>query len=108
MRILLDVCLPRQLRRDLVGHDVRTVAAMGWAGIRNGALLRLAEGSFNVFVTIDQNIPYQQALRGMSIAMVILSAVDHRIETLQPLMGNVLAAIDQINPGEVVRITAAG
>ena len=80
---------------------------MGWAGIKNGALLRLAANSFDVFVTIDQNIPYQQALRGMNIAIVISNAIDNRIETLQPMMANVLAIVDHVNPEEIVRVTAA-
>ena len=61
MRILLDECLPRRLRRGLPGHEVRTVQELGWAGTKNGALLRraMAEG-FEVFVTVDRNLEYQQ------------------------------------------------
>lgn len=58
MRILLDECLPRQLKSDLIGHDVATVPEMGWRGLKNGELIRRAENSFDVFVTIDQGLQY--------------------------------------------------
>lgn len=61
MRVLLDECAPRKLRHDLPGHDVRTVAKMGWAGTRNGSLLRKAAGAFDIFLTVDQGIEFQQA-----------------------------------------------
>ena len=60
MRILLDECVPRKLTRELPGHECRTVTEMGWAGIKNGRLLRLAENQFDVFLTADQNLQYQQ------------------------------------------------
>lgn len=56
MRVLLDECVPRQLRRELPGHDVRTVQEMGWTGTENGALLHLANGRFDVLLTVDQRI----------------------------------------------------
>lgn len=62
MRILLDECLPRKLKKDLIGHDVLTVPEMGWRGVKNGELLRRAKNSFDVFVTIDQGLQYQQNL----------------------------------------------
>jgi len=74
MKILLDECLPRQLRHDLPDHDVTTVAAMGWAGTKNGALLRLAASDFDVFITIDRNIAYQQRLQMPNMAVILLVA----------------------------------
>ena len=59
MRILIDECLPRKLKRELPEHDAQTVAEMGWSGTKNGALLRLMNGKFDVFITIDQNLKYQ-------------------------------------------------
>jgi hypothetical protein len=56
MKILLDECMPRQLKTDLAGHVTRTVVEMGWAGTKNGALLRLAETQFDVFLTVDRRI----------------------------------------------------
>lgn len=60
MRVLLDECVPRALRQDLPGHDVKTVGEAGWAGVKNGALLRLAETAFDVLLTVDRNLEYQQ------------------------------------------------
>ena len=60
MRVLLDECLPRRLKRELVGHDARTVPEMGWASRRNGELLALAAAEFDVFLTVDRNLSYQQ------------------------------------------------
>jgi hypothetical protein len=62
MRLLLDECMPRRLKQELFGHDVSTVQEMGWAGIKNGALLQLASGSFDALLTVDQGIEYQQNL----------------------------------------------
>jgi len=59
VRVLLDECVPRQLRSDIVGHDVRTVADMKWAGIKNGELLRRAAAEFDVFLTTDRNMESQ-------------------------------------------------
>ena len=60
MRILLDECLPKRLKRDLTGHTARTVPEMGWAGKENGELLALATGQFDVFLTVDRNLSFQQ------------------------------------------------
>lgn len=62
MRVLLDECLPRQLKWQLPGHDVATVPERGWAGTKNGELLRLAAAEFDVFVTVDQNLRFQRNL----------------------------------------------
>jgi predicted nuclease of predicted toxin-antitoxin system len=104
MRILLDECLPRRLGRALAGHDVMTVPAMGWAAIKNGALLRLADASFDVFITVDRNLQYQQSLRGLKMAIIVLSAPSNRIGALQPLMSDVSAILEQIQPGDVVQV----
>jgi uncharacterized protein DUF5615 len=105
MKILLDECLPRQLRREISGHDVTTVAAMGWAGTKNGALLRLAaDAAFDVFITIDGNMEYQQRLRMPNMAMILLAAPDNRLGTLRPLMADVLSALPNIRAGDVRRI----
>ena len=78
MRVLLDESLPRRLARLLPEHDVRTVAAMGWTGIQNGELLRLAVGSFDAFLTADQNLEHQQNLDTLPIAVVVLTAPTNR------------------------------
>lgn len=60
MKILIDECIDRRLSRDFVGYEVKTVPQMGWAGIKNGRLLRLASSQFDVFITVDQHLPFEQ------------------------------------------------
>ena len=74
MRVLLDECLPRRLKRELAGHETRTAPEMGWASKRNGELLALAVGQFDVFLTADRNLSYQQDLSSFDIAVVAASA----------------------------------
>jgi predicted nuclease of predicted toxin-antitoxin system len=71
MRVLLDECVPRALRRELPDHDVKTVAEVGWAGLKNGELLQRATLQFDVLLTIDRNLEYQQNFAGLSLAVVI-------------------------------------
>ncbi|MGA7730605.1 MAG: DUF5615 family PIN-like protein [Chloroflexia bacterium] len=104
MRILLDECVPRPLRNELPGHDVRTVRQMGWLGTENGDLLRLAETTFDIFVTVDQNLPYQQNASDYDIAVVVLAARSNRLQDLQPLMVAVLQVLEMIQLGTVIRI----
>jgi hypothetical protein len=84
MRILLDESLPRTLRAELLEHSVKTVVEMGWSGIKNGELLRRAADRFDVFVTADQNLPYQQNLSALPVSVVVLAARTNRIEALRP------------------------
>src|SRR5215213_88544 len=86
MRVLLDECLPRKLKRELLGHEVKTVPEAGWSGKKNGELLRLAGEAFDVFVTVDQNLRYQQNLVTVPLAVILLIARDSRLETLLPLI----------------------
>jgi predicted nuclease of predicted toxin-antitoxin system len=107
MRVLLDEQLPRKLARDLVGHEVDTVQQKGWAGLRNGDLLKAAaEAGLEVFVTKDQSLEFQQNLKNSGIAVIVLVAPSHDIEVLRPLVPAVMAAIEGILPGEVRRVTA--
>jgi hypothetical protein len=106
MRVLLDECLPRKLKRELSGHEVRTVPEAGWAGIKNGRLLRLAEVDFDVFVTIDNNLPFQQDLASFELGVVILNAPDNKLGSLQPLMPQVLIVLSVIQPGQVIEVAA--
>jgi hypothetical protein len=84
--VLLDECVPRRLRRELIEHDVLTVTEQGWSGIKNGKLLALAEVEFDVFLTVDQNLKYQQNLRAFKIGIILLVARNNRLKTLLPLM----------------------
>jgi predicted nuclease of predicted toxin-antitoxin system len=104
MQVLLDECLPRKLKSTLPGHHVRTVPEMGWAGTKNGALLRLAEAQFAVFITADQNVEYQQHLQSTILGIVVLIAPNNRFPTLEPVMIQVAQALQTIQPGDLVHI----
>jgi len=106
MRILLDECVPRRLKRDFGPHAANTVTEMGWSGIKNGALLDLAESQFDAFLTVDRNLPYQQNLSKRAIPVIVLVAKDNNRETLQPLIAAVLGALETAQAGEVVLIGA--
>ena len=105
MKVLMDECLPRKLKRHLSDHNVSTVPEMGWAGIKNGALLRLMEPVFEAFITIDNNMQYQQNLGSLQIGIVVLVAPDNTLETLLPLTSHVSQALDSIQPGQIVRVS---
>lgn len=104
MRVLLDECLPRRLKKHLAGHEVLTVPEAGWAGKRNGELLRLAAGKIDVFLTIDSNLTFQQNLTEVSFGVVVLSAPTNRLEELLPLVPGILTALESLTPGQVVRV----
>jgi predicted nuclease of predicted toxin-antitoxin system len=107
MRILLDECVPRRLRRRFPSHDVRTVPEMGWSGKKNGELLQLMNGQgFEVLVTVDQNIRHQQNLQTAGVAVIVLVASSNRLADLVPLMPSALVSLGSINPGDIVEITA--
>ena len=103
MRIILDECLPARLRRELPGHEVRTVAHMGWSGIKNGKLLRLVadSGQFDVFLTMDRSLPQQQQLKHLPFAVVVLRAASNKIGIVRPLMPEVLRRLPEFQPGQV-------
>lgn len=105
MKVLLDECLPRKLRQELVEHSVITVPEQGWAGKKNGELLRLAENEFDVFLTGDQNLIAQQNLSNINIAVVVLVAQSNRLAVLKPLMVKVQEVLETIKAGKVVRIS---
>jgi hypothetical protein len=107
MRVLLDECVPRPLKRDLSEHSVSTVLEMGWAGIENGELLALVrEAGFEAFVTVDQNLPYQQNLRNAGLRVVVLQARSNKLQDLQPLVPSLLEALHRLQPGEMLRVSA--
>jgi len=104
MRVLLDECVPRRLRADLHDHEVRTVQEEGWAGLKNGALLRAAAGRFDVLLTVDRNIPLQQNLQGLNIGVLAMVAQGNRLKDLRPLMAQVRQALPKVRAGEVLRV----
>ena len=104
MKLLLDECIDRRFAREMKGHFVRTVPQMGWATIKNGRLLRLAEKGFDVFVTVDRNLSFQQNLPSFDIAVAVLRAQSNRLQDLQPLAGPLLAALPAAKKGQVLTI----
>src|SRR5436309_2579577 len=104
MRVLLDECVPRALRQQLPGHDVKTVVEMAWAGVKNGELLRLAAKSFDVLLTVDRNFEYQQRVANAPIAVIVMHAPSNDIVALEPLMPRVLAAIAGAKPGNITNV----
>jgi predicted nuclease of predicted toxin-antitoxin system len=103
MRILLDECLPKDLARELPGHIVKTVPQAGWASISNGKLLRLiaASGKFDLFLTVDKQLPQQNRTRTWPFAIVVLRAKSNRIIHVFPFAPEILRRLAEFRPGYV-------
>lgn len=106
MRLLLDESLPRPLADLLAGHDARTVTQMGWTSLSNGALLRQAAATFVALLTADQNIEFQQNLKTLPMAVVVLVADSNRLESLEPLVPEILQALETLQPKVLIRAGA--
>ncbi len=102
MRILLDENPDWRLGRELLGHDVESVVRLGWAGVQNGLLLRKAsESGYEVLVTMDTNIAFQQNLVASPIKVIVLRAPSNRLADTRPLMPKLLQALPYIQTGIV-------
>ncbi len=108
MKLLLDECIPRPLKLRLAveGHTCSTVPEAGLAGKTNGELLLLAQRNFQVFITLDKGILFQQNLAGFRIAILIIRARSSRLVDILPQVPACLAALRAIKPGEIVRVSA--
>jgi hypothetical protein len=104
VRVLLDESLPRPFAALLSGHDLQTVAAMGWSGKENGELLRLAADSFDVLLTADRNLEHQQDLTALPISVVVLVAPTNRIESLAPLVPELLGRLQALPSRRLVHV----
>lgn len=105
MRILLDECVPRPLKRELADYEIRTVVEMGWSGKKNGELLRLMnQEGFTTLLTTDQNLRYQQNLEQAGVAVIVLVARTNRLPDLVPLIPDVCSVLSTIPPGEVIEV----
>ena len=104
MKVLLDECVPRKLRLELSKHEVHTVTERGWSGIKNGKLLALAEAEFDVLLTVDQNLKYQQNLKAFNIGVILLVARNNRLKTLLPLMPKAKEALENIKASDFIRV----
>lgn len=103
-KVLFDEDVPRPLRRDLPGFEIRTAVEMGWSGIKNGELLRRADAVFDAFLTADRNLPFQQNLSKFRFGVVVLAAGSTKLDDLRPLAPAISAALDAVGPGEVLWI----
>jgi hypothetical protein len=98
MRLLLDESIPVKFRRSLPNHEVQTVVEMGWSVVKNGKLLALAADGFDAFVTVDKNLPYQQNLTSLPLAVIVLDAVSNELLALQPLLPALERALLSLKP----------
>ena len=104
MKLLLDECVVHDLKRDLAAHEVATVVEAGFGGLENGELLRAASGNFDVLITVDKNLPFQQNQNTLQIAVLVLISSGTTYPELNPLVPDMLTALDTIQPGEVRRV----
>ena len=100
MKILLDECVDRRFAKEMPGHVVKTAPQMGWATIKNGELLALAEKEFDVFITVDRNLSFQQNLPNFEIAVLVLQAHSNRLADLKPLAPKVLSILPSLTKGK--------
>jgi Domain of unknown function (DUF5615) len=108
VRVLLDENLPHDLIAGLVGHSVSTVQGLGWAGTKNGDLLRRASDVTDAFVTMDGKLEYQHDISVLRFGVVVVGAPSNRMSDLTPLVPEMLAALDTIRPGKVEHVGRAG
>lgn len=110
MKVLLDECAPRALKRFVIeqGHECVTVQEAGWTGKQNGELLRIAETAFDALVTVDTNLRYQQSMAGRKIAIIILRSSSNRLDHLRQYFPEVLSSLEKIKPGEIIQVGTAG
>jgi hypothetical protein len=101
MRVLLNECVPKRLRDDLVPHDVWTVPEMGWTGIKNGKLLQLASSQFDCLLTVDKSLQFQQHVGNLPLAVLVVEIRDSRIDALRAIVPAVKEALASIASGEL-------
>lgn len=104
MRVIVDECLPNRLCKALTGHDAILVQKAGYSGLKDGALLARIDGTFDVFITIDGNLTYQQNLTDRRIAVVVLRAVTNAFEDVEPLVKSILEVLQTVEAGDVVYV----
>ncbi len=102
MKILLDECIDWRFIREFPEHEVSTVSRMGWKSLKNGKLLRQAEKQFDVFMTVDKNIRFQQNLTQLKISLIILRVLVNDLDHLKLLAPQVNQTLKTLTPSEVV------
>jgi hypothetical protein len=104
VKVLVDECVDWRFSREIVGHDVKTARQMGWSTVKNGELLALAAKEFDVFVTVDRNLSFQQNLPAFAIAVIVLRAASNRLSDLKPLVPQLLVSIASAKTGAVTPV----
>ena len=104
MRVLLDGCVPKGLRKSLSGHEVRTAPEMGWGDLDNGELLDAMTGHFDALVTVDKRLPQQQHTKDRPFGVVVLRAKSNRLADLLPLVPDLVATLSTLRAGEVKEV----
>lgn len=103
MKILFDECMPQPLRRRLAEFEISTAQEMGWGRVKNGDLLKLAEDKFDAFLTSDQQLKYQQNLKGRKLAILVLST--NRWPQVKAKTPEIIAAVLALKPGDYVELS---
>jgi len=106
MKILLDECVDRKFARAFPEHFVKTVPQMGWASLKNGKLLALAEKEFEIFITVDSNLSSQQHLSNFAIAVIVLETRSNRLEDLREFVPEILKSLSLVKKGKALFISA--
>jgi hypothetical protein len=101
----MSECIDRKLAKEFLGYEVKTVPQMGWAGVKNGQLLALAETDFDVFITVDRNLSFQQNLPYFDIAIIVLQAQSNRLIDMKPLVPKVLATLATAVKGQAIIVS---
>jgi predicted nuclease of predicted toxin-antitoxin system len=107
MKLLLDECVPRTLKSAFLveGHDCATVPEAGFAGKTNGELLGLAKDNFDVFITLDKGVQFQQNLAGFKISILLIRSKSNRLADILPHIPACLKALGTIKAGEVIQVS---
>ncbi len=106
-RVLFDEDVPRPLRRDLPSFEIQTVVEAGWSGIKNGELLRRAEEAFDVFLTADRSLQFQQNTAKLRLGTVVLAAGSTKLNDLRDHAGEISAALESVQPGHAIQVPPA-
>ena len=100
--MLLDECVPKRLKREFSDYEISTVDEAGFKGLKNGNLIRAADGKYDVLITVDKNMRYQQNISKLPLAIIVLSSFSNRFESLMPLVPKALESLKNIKIGEII------
>jgi len=102
MKIIIDECVPSIVKRGLPSLSIVSVQDRGWAGIKNGQLLRLIDIEFDVFITSDKNLRYQQNLANFGVAIILLPS--NQVPVIENLLSEIENAISRIGKNDFVEL----